>query len=94
MHDVRDTWLTLRGYLVAQKDAVRRARDERAGRYPLRISTRLDAATYTALCMLRSNTLPDLTDSEIVRAILEYALVYCDLRDELQARLQDTLQNS
>lgn len=82
-------YLTLRGLFMARVDEVRRARDERAGRYPIRASLRLDRDTWRAVERVWEQYAPSLTASEVLRVLVEYAAVWAPLREELERNLPD-----
>lgn len=80
--------LTLRGLIEVRRSEARRARDERAGRYPVKVSIRLDRATYAAVLGIQRCCAPELTLSELIRILIEYASVFAPLRDEVFAKMR------
>lgn len=78
--------LTLRGLIETRRHEARRAHGENAGRYPCKISLRLDFPTYRAVTGIQREYAPELTMSEFVRILIEYAAIFAPLRDELIAR--------
>lgn len=80
--------LTLRGLIEVKRHEVRRARNEKAGRYPVKLSLRLDRATYTAVLAIQRCCAPELTMSELTRILIEYAAVFAPLRDDILTKMR------
>nr|CDL67177.1 unnamed protein product [uncultured bacterium] len=81
--------LTLYGLIELRRHEVRRARGERAGRYPFRVSLRLDEQTYAAVSRMQRTYAAELTESEILRIMIEYAAIFAPLRDELMQKISE-----
>lgn len=83
------TFFTLRGLAAVRRDQIRRARGERSGRFPVKVSTRLSGDVWRAVERAWEDLAPDLTCSEFVRILIEYAAVWAVLREDLERNLSE-----
>lgn len=71
---------TLSGLIRLRADQARRGHSQR---YPCKASVRLDRETWTAVHIVFKELAPELTESEKLRVLLEYAAIWAPLRDEM-----------